>query len=165
MKVELTKRGDYAVRAMLFLAATDGEARRTAREIAGATGIPISFLPQVMADLSRSGLVLRRVGRIGGYRLGRPAREISLLEVIETVEGDSRRTTCVLRNGPCGIDGRCTAHDSFYAAQQALRASLAGSSLASIPAPETGSGPTNGAGQPGAEPSASTSRRRSRTSR
>jgi DNA-binding IscR family transcriptional regulator len=72
------------------------------------------------------------VGRIGGYRLGRPATEISLLEVIETIEGDSRRTTCVLRNGPCNVDGRCIAHGSFYAAQEALRASLGQSTLASI---------------------------------
>lgn len=132
MKIELTRRGDYAIRAMLAVARAGSDGRRTGREIAEATGIPTSFVPQVMADLSRAGLVERRVGRIGGYRLGRPASEITLLEVIETIEGDSRRTTCVLRNGPCGSDGRCAAHDSFYRAQEALRASLAEATLATI---------------------------------
>ncbi len=132
MKIELTRRGDYAVRAMLSLAATTGETRLTGREIAERTAVPRSFLPQVMADLSRAGLVTRRVGRIGGYRLARPPSEITLLEVIETIEGDTRRTACVLRNGPCGVDGRCVAHASFYAAQEALRSSLAGSTLASV---------------------------------
>jgi Rrf2 family protein len=132
MKVELTKRGDYAVRAMLALAAATGDEPLTGRQLAERTGVPRSFLPQVMADLSRAGLVTGRIGRIGGYRLARPPASISLLEIIETIEGDSRRTTCVLRNGPCGADGRCAAHESFYAAQEALRASLDGATLATI---------------------------------
>lgn len=132
MKIELTKRGDYAVRAMLALAAGRDAGRLTGREIGERTGIPASFLPQVMADLSRAGLVTPTVGRIGGYRLGRSAARISLLEVIETIEGDSRRTTCVLRNGPCGVDGRCAAHEAFSAAQDALRDSLSETSLASV---------------------------------
>ncbi len=132
MKVELTKRGDYAVRAMLALAVAGERMPLTTREIAERTGVPAGFLAQVMADLSRSGLVTGRIGRIGGYRLGRPASSISLLEVIETIEGDSRRTTCVLRGGACSEDGRCAAHASFYSAQEALRASLRDATLATI---------------------------------
>jgi Rrf2 family iron-sulfur cluster assembly transcriptional regulator len=132
LKLELTRRGDYAVRAMLALAEGGEQARLTAPQIAARMLIPATFLPQVMADLSRAGLVRRRLGRIGGYGLARPAEEISLLEVIETIEGDSRRRTCVLRNGPCSVDGRCIAHDTFSAAQEALRDSLGAASLASI---------------------------------
>jgi len=132
MRIELTKRGDYAVRAMLALAGAGESGRLTAPQIASLTRVPPSFLPQVMADLSRAGLVEGRVGRIGGYRLLRPAREITLLEVIETIEGSARRTSCVLRNGPCSVDGRCAAHDAFYAAQEALRESLGRATLASI---------------------------------
>jgi Rrf2 family protein len=132
VKLELTRRGDYAVRAMLALAEVGEATRLTGPQIAARMLIPSSFLPQVMADLSRAGLVRGRLGRVGGYRLGRPAGDISLLEVIETVEGDTRRRTCVLRNGPCSIDGRCVAHDTFYAAQEALRDSLRSASLASI---------------------------------
>jgi Rrf2 family transcriptional regulator, iron-sulfur cluster assembly transcription factor len=132
MKLELTRRGDYAIRAMLALAEVEDGARLTAPQIAAQMLIPGSFLPQVMADLSRAGLVRGRLGRTGGYRLARPASTISLLEVIETIEGDSRRRTCALRNAACSVDGRCVAHDSFYAAQEALRDSLRGASLASI---------------------------------
>lgn len=135
MKLELTRRGDYAVRAMLALAEAGEKARLTTPQIAARMLIPASFLPQVMADLSRAGLVRRRLGRTGGYLLARPAAEISLLEVIETIEGDSRRRTCVLRNGPCSVEGRCIAHETFYAAQEALRASLRDASLASIVRP------------------------------
>jgi Rrf2 family protein len=136
MRLELTRRGDYAVRAMLALA--DGGAREpvepvSVREIAGAMAIPVTLLPRVMADLVRAGLVVSSIGRRGGYSLARPAEAISLLQVIEASEGDSRRQTCVLRAAPCGRDGHCPAHAAFFAAQEALLGSLAGVSLADIP--------------------------------
>ena len=130
MRLELSRRGDYAVRAMIVLADEDGTAM-TATQIAGRTKVPRSYLAQVMADLSRGGLVEPRIGRLGGYRLSKPAEEISLLAVIEAIEGDTRRTTCVMRNAPCSIDGRCTAHAAFFDAQDAWRAALQRSSLAS----------------------------------
>jgi Rrf2 family protein len=130
MRLELTRRGDYAVRAMLALAARPDAERTTVREIAAAMDIPAGFLPRVMADLARAGLVTSIIGRSGGYALARPAARISLLEVVEAVEGDSRRTRCVLRGGPCGRDGHCQVHDVFFAAQDAMLATLAGATLA-----------------------------------
>lgn len=131
MRLRLTKRGDYAVRAMLALA--DARDRLlTGSQIAADTGIPVSFLPQVMGDLVHAGLADGLQGRTGGYRLARPAGEISLLGVVEAVEGDSRRKTCILRGGPCGSDGTCRVHDAFSAAQDALLGELEGASLASL---------------------------------
>jgi Rrf2 family protein len=129
MRLELTRRGDYAVRAMLALADRHADAPTTVREIADAMDIPPGILPRVMADLARAGLVKSTIGRAGGYALARPAAGISLLEVIEAVEGDSRRTRCVLRGGPCGRDGHCAVHDVFFAAQDAMLDQLARASL------------------------------------
>jgi Rrf2 family iron-sulfur cluster assembly transcriptional regulator len=137
MRLELTKRGDYAVRAMLALTRGSGNGRLSARRIADAMAIPVRFLPQVMADLQRSALVEAAPGRTGGYRLARPAAEISLLDVIEAVEGDSRRRTCVLRGGPCGLDGHCDVHEVFFRGQEAMLGALAGTSLESLAAPAT----------------------------
>jgi Rrf2 family transcriptional regulator, iron-sulfur cluster assembly transcription factor len=142
MRLELTKRGDYAVRAMLALArVTPGKpgtaALLSARRISDAMGIPVRFLPQVLTDLQRAGLVEAAPGRAGGYRLARSAERISLLDVIEAVEGDSRRRTCVLRGGPCGLDGTCDVHDVFFRGQEALLATLQRSTLAELAAPAT----------------------------
>ncbi len=131
MRLELTRRGDYAVRAMIALAGA-GADWKSVRAIAGAMEIPPRFLPQVMQDLVRAGLVEPRIGRTGGYRLARPAVRIGLLEVIESVEGDSRRTTCVLRGGPCGLDGHCGVHDALFTAQAALLDRLAATTLADV---------------------------------
>jgi Rrf2 family transcriptional regulator, iron-sulfur cluster assembly transcription factor len=132
MRLELTRRGDYAVRAMLALASRDAWQVTSAREIADQMAIPVTILPRVMADMVAAGLARSTTGRAGGYVLGRPAEEIALLEVIEAVEGDSRRTTCVLRGGPCGTDGHCQVHDVFFAAQDALLRRLRGVTLAAL---------------------------------
>jgi Rrf2 family protein len=132
MRPELTKRADYAIRAMLALSRENGDGPLSARRIAEEMAIPGRFLPQVMGDLSRAGLVHAEPGRNGGYRLGRPATEVSLLDVIEAVEGDSRRRSCVLRGGPCGASGTCDVHDVFFAAQDAVIGILSAASLAGL---------------------------------
>jgi len=131
MKLELSRRGDYAVRAMLTLA-RPGTTQLTSTALVEATAIPTSFLPQVMGDLVRAGLVDNRRGRHGGYRLAREPADISLLAVVEAVEGDGRRRTCVMRGGPCRRDGACDVHDAFYRAQEATFGTLAGGSLADV---------------------------------
>jgi Rrf2 family protein len=132
MRLELTKRGDYAVRAMLALTRGSGNGLLSARRISIAMAIPVRFLPQVLGDLQRAGLVEAAPGRSGGYRLAREAGTISLLEVIEAVEGDSRRRSCVLRGVPCGVDAHCDVHDVFFAGQEALRGTFAASTLADL---------------------------------
>lgn len=131
MRLELTRRGDYAVRAMTRLARAD-TGQLTAAAVAAETGIPASFVPQVMGDLVRAGLVANRRGRAGGYRLARPAEDVSLLQVVEAAEGDARRQTCVLRGGPCRRDGPCDVHDAFFRAQEAVLHTLATVSLADV---------------------------------
>ena len=135
MRLELTRRGDYAVRAMLSLAAHQGDGWLSVSRISAAMGIPERFLPRVMTDLVRSGLVEGHLGRTGGYRLARPATEISLLEVIEAAEPDDGQRRCVLRGGPCGKDGLCAVHAVFTDARGALTERLATARLADIQLP------------------------------
>ena len=131
MRLELTKRGDYAVRAMIALACDDA-GLMSARTIAAGMAIPPRFLPQVMADLVRAGLAEGVTGRSGGYRLSVSAADISLLAIVEAAEGTSRRETCVLRGGPCGRDGACAVHAAFCAAEAAMIGALDSVTLAEV---------------------------------
>ncbi len=133
MRMELTKRADYAVRAMLALARAPEGQLLSVRRIAEEMSIPVRFLPQVMGDLTAAGLVRAETGRAGGYSLSRSAGDVSLLDIVEAVEGDSRRRTCVLRGGPCGLDGHCDVHDVFFAAQDAMLGTLAAARLSQLP--------------------------------
>lgn len=131
MKLELTKRGDYAIRAMIALARGEGTLQ-SVRSIADEMAIPPRFLPQVMADLVRAGLVEAVQGRSGGYRLSAPADRTSLLAVVEAAEGTSRRETCVLRGDPCGRDGTCSVHAAFAAAEDAMLEALGSVTIAEV---------------------------------
>jgi len=92
----------------------------SAPHIARLMSVPPRFLPQIMQDLVRAGIVEASPGRGGGYRLTRAPGEVTLLEVIEAVEGNVRRQTCVLRADACGADQPCGVHDLFAEAQDAL---------------------------------------------
>lgn len=117
---------------MLALAGTPDGQRTSVSSIAADHRIPVRFLPSAMADLVAAGLVEGTTGRTGGYRLARAASTITLLDVIEAVEGDPRRTTCVLRGSPCLVSGACNVHAVFAAAQEALLERLAATTLAEI---------------------------------
>lgn len=135
MRLELTRRGDYAVRAMLAVARRGTTEPISGREIAAEMAIPIGFVSHVMVDLVSAGLVTSVTGRTGGYALASAPAETSLLAVIEAIEGDSRRTSCVLRGGACGDGGHCQVHDVFFDAQDALLSRLDHVTLADLVGP------------------------------
>ena len=132
MRLELTKRADYAIRAVVALAAAAPGERRSVRQIAQERSIPARFLQTVMGDLVEAGVVDAQTGRAGGYRLARSASDISPLDVIEAIEGDSRRRTCVLREGACAVGGVCDVHHVFAAAQAAMLEALGGTTIAEL---------------------------------
>lgn len=134
MRLTFTKQGDYAVRAMLALARADLDAWLSVARISGSMSMPQRFLPRVMRDLGAAGLVEARTGRAGGYRLARPASEITLLDVLAAADPEDDARRCVLRGIPCGLDGRCAVHDVFDEARGALDERLAGTSLEELAA-------------------------------
>lgn len=134
MRIELTRRGDYAVRAALAITLLDDGRPVSARRIAERMDIPTRFLAHVLTDLVRAGVVVGTTGRGGGYRLAAPPSEIDLLRVVDAVEERGEPPRCVLRGGPCRYDGTCAVHDVFFAATTAMRRELAAASLAELAA-------------------------------
>ena len=123
---------EWAVHACVLLAVVPEGKALPAAKLAEYHELPPAYLAKQLQALAAAGLVASVPGRRGGYRLARDPETISLLNIVEAAEGDSRRTTCILRGGPCGIDGTCRVHGAFYAAQEALLAELAGATLASL---------------------------------
>ncbi len=134
MELSLGKRADYTVRAMVDLARHHGTGRRKTAEIAEEMDIPVSYLPQLLAELVRAGLVTSVAGRKGGYVLARTPEEISLLDAIEVADGPMVAMVCVLRGGPCRWDDSCAIHEPWARAQQAFRDSLAATTFAEVAA-------------------------------
>ncbi len=97
----LSAKSEYACLAMLELAQQFGAGQPVqVRRIAERHGIPSPFLVQILQNLKRSGLVESTRGANGGYRLTRTPKEISLAEVLETVEGSVEPTCCSAKDSP-----------------------------------------------------------------
>lgn len=133
MRLQLTKRADYAIRACVLLAMED-RCPISSRRIAERMEIPDSFLPQVMGDLSRAGIVGAVSGKHGGYCLRRDPASISLLDLVEVVEGSGKRDGCAVREAGCDGDRGCALHPVWAEARAAFVDVLAGASLADLAA-------------------------------
>ena len=84
--MRVTAKVDYALRALVELAAADGATVKGER-LADAQSIPLKFLENILAELRRAGIVGSQRGAEGGYRLQRPAADVSVADVIRAVEG------------------------------------------------------------------------------
>ena len=119
MKVTLGRRGDYAVRAMLNVARHSPD-RRKARQIVAEMDLPARYTTQILGKLVNAGLLEAQAGPDGGYTLGRPADEISMLDVVELAEGPVTLDECTLRGGPCDWVASCPLHEPWAEAQTAF---------------------------------------------
>lgn len=109
--MELNTRGRYAVTAMADLAKHGADGSRALSMIAERQQISLAYLEQLFLKLRRAGLVESARGRAGGYRLGRPASEISVAEIMAAVEEDIRMTRCAGEEAkPCLAGQRCLTH-------------------------------------------------------
>jgi len=124
--MQITRQADYAVRAVLELASNGKVERLTAEEIARRRAIPLAFLSKTLGRLSESGIVSTQRGVKGGVSLGRPASQISLLEVVEAIDGPISLNECVLDEEVCRWTATCPVHDVWCSLQHSLREQMAG---------------------------------------
>lgn len=115
--MEVSRRTDYGVRVILDLAALPENGRASTQEIAGRQSIPSPFLAKIVSQLSLAGLVTTYRGAGGGVALARSPSEISLLQVIEALEGPVRLNRCVVEPESCPQNEHCPVHDVWSRAQ------------------------------------------------
>jgi Rrf2 family protein len=130
MRLEITRRADLAVRAMTALAGADG--RLKGGDLADALGTTIAMVPQFVGPLVKAGWVQSDPGPTGGYRLATALDSISVLDVIELVDGPTDNGRCVVADRPCDASNRCALHDAWSQARADLMASLDATPLAAL---------------------------------
>ncbi len=129
MRLELTRKTDLAVKA---LCALDGSERTKGSALADSIGATPGFLAQVVMPLVDLGWVGSVPGPAGGYQLAVSLSDITILEVIEAVEGPTFDGRCVLDSGPCPYTEICALHEPWQRARSALVAELAAATVASV---------------------------------
>lgn len=107
--MKLSTKGRYAVTAMMDLAIHDHEGPVTLADISNCQGISLSYLEQLFAKLRKSGLVEGVRGPGGGYRLGKPASQISIAQIISAVDENIDATRCK-GNEDCHSGDKCLTH-------------------------------------------------------
>lgn len=118
--LQLTRDGEYAVRAVVYLAAQSEGKISLISEISEVQEAPKSYLSKIMQHLVRSGLVKSRRGAKGGFVLARPADQITLRQTIEAVEGPIHLNVCLIKRGECHRDDLCPVHPVWKEAQRVL---------------------------------------------
>jgi len=105
--MQITRQADYAVRAVLYLAQLGPDQRAATSQIAERQQIPPSFLAKIVSQLSVAGLLQTSRGARGGVSLARPPELISILEVVEAIDGPILLNECVSPNGLCTFSDDC----------------------------------------------------------
>lgn len=118
--LQLTRDGEYAVRAVLYLASQPEGKVSLITDISEAQEIPKSYLSKIMQHLTRSGLVKSRRGAKGGFMLAKPAESITLRQTIEAIEGNIYLNICLIKKGECHRDELCPVHLVWREAQRKL---------------------------------------------
>ena len=130
--LQLTRDGEYAVRAILYLASQPHGRITLIQEISDAQDVPRSYLSKIMQHLTRAGLAKSRRGAKGGFYLARPSDTITLRETIEAVEGPIFLNVCLIRKGECHRDESCPVHLVWQEAQKRLFEVLDGKTMADL---------------------------------
>ncbi len=127
MRLELTRKTDLALR---VLRALEGNGRVSRTILADQAGTSPQFLARVMSPLVKANLVESRPGTAGGYALMSDPCSISVLELIEIMEGPVVNGRCVLQGGECPADGNCSLHAAWSRAREALMEELDATAVA-----------------------------------
>lgn len=132
----LSQTTGYAIRALCCVQRA-GPRRILSRQVARATGIPPAYLSKLLHALGQYGLILTKRGYRGGFSLARPAQQISLLEIVDAIEGPRWRRGCLLGLAECSDERACPAHAYWKQARQELESQLRELTLARVAEFET----------------------------
>jgi Rrf2 family protein len=109
-----------------------------AARLAGTLGVPANYLSKVLHQLARAGVLDSTRGKLGGFKLARPASRIPLLEVVGSVDDVPGNRTCLLGRPVCSDHHPCAAHDRWKEASEKSAAFFRETMVADLVAPKRG---------------------------
>ena len=130
--MQITRQADYAVRAVYHLTKLGPDSRAATSKIAEEQRIPPSFLAKIISQLSVAGLLHTSRGARGGVSLARDPKEISLLDVVEAIDGPILLNECVADGAGCTFTEDCPMRPIWCEAQEHLVGRLSNTNFADI---------------------------------
>lgn len=138
---KISTKGDYGLLLLSALAERLNQGRKyvSLKEIAQAKRLSLSYISQIILPLKKAGLVISKEGRDGGYSLAKPANKISIMEILEALEGPIMPTRCCSnKNAKCGSEAQCNIKFTWRAAKSMLANFLSTKTLADTLCPPGG---------------------------
>lgn len=133
--MQVSRRVDYGLRAVIYLSDQDPEKCCSIAEIARHQGVPRKFLEKIIQDLIRGGLIKSKRGSLGGYALARSADSISFYDVIEAIDGPISVNACLDHEIGCDQLPRCTMFGVWSEVQRSITEVLSRTTIASLRQP------------------------------
>lgn len=130
--MQITRQADYAVRAVLYLAQLEDGVRVSTSLIASEQHIPITFLAKIISQLSAAGVVRTTRGSRGGVTLAKPMSQVSLLEVVEAIDGPMTLNDCTSDASRCVMGASCTVRTVWCDARNELVQRLADTKFSNL---------------------------------
>jgi Rrf2 family protein len=124
-----SKACEYAIRVVLNLAVSDKEGYTPVREIADRSGVPVHYLGKICGELAQTGVLVSYKGPHGGVALSKPPEDISLLDVVQAIDGNALFDRCVLGLDPCSHELPCPVHNLWAGARDQIHDMVARKTL------------------------------------
>jgi len=118
--MQITRQAEYALRTVLFLTKQEPNQRISTSRIAKEKKIPNSFLAKIISQLSIAGLIHTSRGAHGGVSLSKPTEKISMLDVVEAIDGPVTLNECVAHPDECEFGVDCPLHEVWCKSQAEL---------------------------------------------
>lgn len=132
MSVLFSRQCEYALQAVMFLALKADGQRTSIRELTKKVQIPYHFLAKILQDLTYKGLLVSQKGPSGGFALAKSAKEITLFDIVEAIDGAGFTQNCILGFSECGGKNPCAVHDKWGPMREDLRLLLASKNVAQM---------------------------------
>lgn len=126
MRLSVSKKSDVALQALRILSQARGV--HSGQSLADVLDVSLVYLSQSLNPLVKGGWLISRVGPDGGYALKPSLKKLSVMQVVEAIEGPIEGDSCVVSGRNCGVDSPCTMHVTWASARSLLRKTLANTS-------------------------------------
>ncbi len=138
--MRLSQRADYAMRMMVDLACMSNDQRTTIGEIAQRQDVPEPFMAKIASQAAVAGLTVTQRGTGGGLALGQPADGITMLQIVEAIDGPLAFNKCTFEPSRCPRFNECAMHPIWEKAQQQFKELLSNTLLSDIAQAQSGIG-------------------------
>jgi len=129
MSILFSRQCEYALQAVMYLALkSDGE-RTSIKELTRKIDIPYHFLAKILQDLTYKGLLISQKGPTGGFALAKPAKDITLFQIVEAIDGTDVTSKCVLGFPECSGKNPCAVHEKWAGLRDEIHLMLIGKNI------------------------------------